>query len=53
MAISGLAILTAWSSTDRVAINMTVASGTFTAGQVTELNAGGVNGAFIAYDAEL
>ena len=53
MGISGLAILTAWSSTDRVGINMTVASGTFTAGQVTELNAGGVNGAFIAYDAEL
>ena len=53
MGISALAIVTAWSSADRVTATLTVASGSFTAGQVAELNAGGVNGAFIAYDAEL
>ena len=53
MGISALAIVTAWSSTDRVTATLTVASGSFTAGQVAEVNAGGVNGAFIAYDAEL
>ena len=53
MAVSATSIITSWSGVDRVTFSVTVASGTYTAGQVAELNAGGINGAFIAYDAEL
>ena len=53
MGISGLTYVTAWSSVYTTVISLTVYSGTFTAGQATELDAGGNSGAFLAFDAEL
>ena len=53
MSISGVSHVSAWSSRWTSTISLTVASGTFTAGQATELDAGGNSGAFLAFDAEL
>jgi len=53
MGISALTTVSAWSSVYTTVISLTVSSGTFTAGQATELDAGGNSGAFLSFDAEL
>ena len=53
MAISAVAIVTARSNTDRVTASLTVASGSFTAGQAVQVDGGNLDGSFIAYDSEL
>jgi len=51
--ISGLTYVSAWSSKWTSTLSLTVAVGTFSAGQATEIDAGGNSNAFLAFDAEL
>ena len=53
MAISAVAIITSRSNVDRVTASLTVASGSFTAGQSVQLDGGNLDGSFIAFDSEL
>jgi len=53
MSISALTNVSGWSSVYTTVISLTVSSGTFTAGQATELDAGGNSGAFLSFNAEL
>ena len=53
MAISGVSIITSRSNSDRVTSSLTVASGSFTAGQSVQIDGGNLNGSFIAFDSEL
>jgi hypothetical protein len=51
--ISGLTYVSAWSSKWTSTLSLTVASGTLSTGQATEIDAGGNSNAFLAFDAEL
>ena len=53
MAISGVSIITSRSNSDRVTASLTVASGSFTAGQSLQVDGGNLDGSFIAFDSEL
>ena len=53
MAISGVSIITSRSNSDRVTASLTVASGSFTAGQSVQVDGGNLDGSFIAFDSEL